>query len=141
MLIASQLRAGNFHHSEPISIPKQGICSVLVDDEAFTAITAYGIYLVDKGDIAFVPIPLSDEWIKLFGGKKLEYTNRDGYYQWEIAKDGLEIGIDCEDGSVQLEFGGEFPCYKISFIVKYVHELQNLYYFLTGTELQMRNDG
>lgn len=78
------------------------------------------------------PIPLTEEWLLKFGFSYLEY------------KTGL-IGSRCGSSDIVLmcpEFMGEWQKYycwgfdKYKFVeLKYVHQLQNLYFVLCGKEL------
>ena len=83
-------------------------------------IGCYGVYSID-------PIPLTEEWLVKFGIKDL----------W--IKESWKVVEDTSDGET---FGWSMvvrnACYtkKIEFAYfKYVHQLQNLYFSLTGEEL------
>jgi hypothetical protein len=71
----------------------------------------------------FKPIPLTEEWLLKFGF-------RDNTLAYEIYKQvgdaGYSLVDDVGDGSIWY-----VPP------VKYVHQLQNLYFALTGTELEL----
>ena len=73
----------------------------------------------------FEPIPLTEEWLLKFGFKKDKVDET--YY-----KDNFEIMLP------------NFFQYKISLIsdalVKHVHQLQNLYFALTGQELTINDN-
>ena len=72
------------------------------------------------------PIPLTEEWILKFGfEKKKDYYNR--YY---FSIDGMDIRID--DDMFETEVGESL--YKR---IKYVHQLQNLYFALNDKELNL----
>lgn len=71
---------------------------------------------------SFEGIPLTEEWILKFGFECI-FTHDDHYYYLES----LDLGLD---RSYQ-PFG--IGKYKVEF--KYVHQLQNLYFALTGKEL------
>lgn len=65
------------------------------------------------------PIPLTEEWLlKLGFGKDGESPKR--------------IKLDCDFGVVEIWVNGRNP------LVKYVHQLQNLYFALTGEELTLQ---
>lgn len=88
-------------------------------------ITAKHIVAISEGDKQYTDIPLTEEWVLKLGFKKDEITK-------QLALGGIEIcGTDdsgyslCEDDGYILI--GK-PC-------KYVHQLQNLYFALTGEEL------
>jgi len=75
------------------------------------------------------PIPLTEEWLLRFGFELTE-TNYDGghhYWIWDFS--GILLTTPYEDDSV-VELGdAKF---------KYVHQLQNLYFALTGKELEIK---
>jgi hypothetical protein len=69
--------------------------------------------------ISLKPIELSDELLLKFGFDKIGF---------QFIKDGIEL-FPIRD----LYYRGNFP---IKSDIKYVHQLQNLYFALTGCELQ-----
>lgn len=79
------------------------------------------------------PIPLTEEWLIKFGFKK-ELVDAVGIAQWhEYHLDSVEV------------FNDGTECSELFFIhnsnrteVKYVHQLQNLYFALTGEELTIK---
>lgn len=75
-----------------------------------------GLYNLDK----IHPIPLTEEWLLRFGFEK---KSSDVFELYEYA---IERNYD----SVDFIFEG-----KIIRVIKYVHQLQNLYFALTGEEL------
>lgn len=81
---------------------------------------------IESKNFHFKPIPLTEEWLLKFGLKKTEYKSQ------IIYDSGLQnstyIIID-ENNSSYFMWGA----YLTS--IKYVHELQNLYFALTGSEL------
>jgi hypothetical protein len=72
------------------------------------------------------PIPITEEWLLNFGFKKTEY-NSDIIYDSEL-QNSTYITIDNDYSSYFM--WGEYLT-----SIKYVHELQNLYYALTKEEL------
>lgn len=75
---------------------------------------------LDKGYIE--PIPLTEEWLVKFGFKQ----DMDG---WKL-KDESYI---YDEGFLHTDIG---DAYRVSIVpIKYVHQLQNLYFALTGEEL------
>lgn len=70
------------------------------------------------------PIPLTEEWLLKFGFER----------DWDIetaypAFQGLKLSIFGTGKS------NEFECNESELRIKYVHQLQNLYFALTGKEL------
>jgi hypothetical protein len=68
------------------------------------------------------PIPISEEWFEKFGIKYYEFLD-----SWSTS-DGKMTLIKNDNGFYKLE---NYPCQDL----KYVHQLQNLYFALTGKEL------
>jgi hypothetical protein len=91
---------------------------------------------------AIKPIPLTEEWLLKFGFEKFVYEDEDvGYgteYKLKASQDVFMVYSD--DFSVGLysdEYGEKndiavIPTFENN---KYVHQLQNLYFALTGKEL------
>jgi hypothetical protein len=83
----------------------------------------------------FKPIPLTEEWLLKFGfiGKyKSVHTH------WNYKGFGIEQKSDEDD------FGGSIPIeqvfyYEYRYDIEHVHQLQNLYFALTGEELTLNN--
>lgn len=69
------------------------------------------------------PIPLTEEWLVRFGFRKT-FDSPFEYFEWT-------------DHNLQLS--EKFDCYlgKFTQPIKYVHQLQNLYFALTGEELKL----
>jgi len=65
------------------------------------------------------PIPLTEDWLLKFGYKttKIHHYAIKGHLIWII--------------------NGNFICDKNGVTIKHVHQLQNLYFALTGTELEI----
>jgi len=120
--ISNSIRNGNWINAEPYGDFKVVAMNVFSDSSTFYKSLEYYPQAANGKTIA--GIPLTEEWIKRFGGRKhLEYmlvdvANHDalyliyskGMYHWGQGT-----------WSVKLEF---------------VHELQNLYYALTKKELE-----
>lgn len=120
---ARQLRVGNY-----------------VFDEHNDIKIVYGISHLEGYDVAYVhfknefdkpatftiqPIPITQEWLINFGFKKRKVQVG---YNWTC---GITIK-EWEDGS----FLYSFDSTSVNHIdIRYVHQLQNLYYILTGKEL------
>lgn len=76
------------------------------------------------------PIPLTEEWLVKLGFVK------DGKYDYLLKRDGFEIWNSCDfhtDNGDKFLFIGNMPDLEMRFI--HVHQLQNLYFALTGQEL------
>lgn len=79
---------------------------------------------IESKNFHFKPIPLTEEWLL-----KLGFTKLDGCFGFETQRGNLIIEEDlCEITGDYNDIGFNSPC-------KYVHQLQNLYFALTGSEL------
>ena len=114
------------------------IGNLIQDNNKEWIVSAQLIYSVVEGNgylAGFKPIPLTEEWLVKFGFK-VEHLNFGAYetklndffnLQFELKnqwneKDGFHLYVN----------GGE---YDSNVFIKYVHQLQNLYFALTGEEL------
>ena len=96
------------------------------------------------------PIPLTEEWLLKFGFKKypnLRDTFRQEYY------DSFQLDIDEHtiiSFSIPIGYNDNIRCNydklyrseekKQSYRVKHIHQLQNLYFALTGEELTFKSE-
>ena len=80
---------------------------------------------LEKDEHYCKPIPLTEEWLVKFDFIRNEYLNR-----W-IFRDNEYFYFDME---FSLWFEGSYTCVQ----VEYVHQLQNLYFALTGNELEIK---
>lgn len=116
MIKANELRIGNLillKHSSPYA--KDEI-TVVDDYETF-----YGIF---KHPENYEPILLTEEWLLKFGWKKSD-LNIDTWWKpgWVINKD---------------QEGNFFVSKDEKVVLKYIHQLQNIYFALTGKELTLK---
>jgi len=112
------------------------LVNVCDNDEILTGVFKSGVNFGEHGYCANIPgfikpIPLTEEWLVKFGFK---YSKRaEVWYFGEnpVTKDWM-ITIKWIDGE-------EYPFYENGhFKVKYVHQLQNLYFALTGEDLELK---
>lgn len=86
---------------------------------------------IDSKSFHFKPIPLTEEWLLKFGFKKRKNRH---LFHWENKiviseyKDEFENFFYPKTG-YDIRFSNE---------IKYVHQLQNLYFALTGTHLKLK---
>lgn len=97
-----------------------------------------GIYWATL-DNTFVGIPLTDEWFSNLG---FDYHNENGS-KWfcKFPSDPYNVvDISCENGEGYYLLYTDSEGYKhFQFeVIKYVHQLQNLYFALTGEELKIK---
>ena len=74
------------------------------------------------------PIPLTEEWLVKFGFNEINFS-----YYFE----NIELYFQRSYQSYFFKFGFE-PNEKKAIQIKYVHQLQNLYFALTGEELTLK---
>lgn len=117
---------GNYTDYEDIDdIEKQEVCKVLTLDSV--GVAEYSIWV--EGESAYIErydsfegIPLTEEWLIKFGYKKYPHGDAlflPGHLVW-VCND---LFIDDKNGIV----------------LKYVHQIQNLYFALTSKELPTTN--
>lgn len=118
---ANELRIGNLVNV--YGIPK------LVDANYILGL--YQIEIAEKICIDLTPIPLTEDWLVKFGFKNILEPK-----YFELETDSFLITFD--NGIIYIcvgtyvEEGSKFPH------IQYVHQLQNLYHALTGTELTIK---
>lgn len=116
----SELRIGNWYESQNGSLKG-------VRDGNYSQIE-------EPGDLLFaqfmLPIPLTEEWLLRFGFKNL---NNNPYWLSLIHNGtGIHIGTN---SNVELQFFLGDGTVKTKLKLNYVHQLQNLFFALTGEEL------
>ena len=106
------------------------ICKVVTLDSVGAA--EYPIWVEGKANIekydAFDPIKLDEEWLLKFG-----FKNCCDLWVWYIDKFELQEMEDVDGNSTG--YGYAIDGVVEDLIIKYVHQLQNLYFALTGKEL------
>jgi hypothetical protein len=118
---ANELRIGNLVQYEPT-----------IDDWEETIITTHTLLQVDISSDSYCGIPLTGEWLEKFGFEQREF---------DIQK------YDCKwsNFSFSLDYWNAQKIYIYGWIggnitIKYVHQLQNLYFALTGEELTIKKE-
>jgi hypothetical protein len=87
----------------------------------------------DGQDVScFEPIPLTENWLTKFG---FNSKYKSVHTHWNIKWFGLDQKADEDDEGNRVELEEVFY-YDYRLEVKYVHQLQNLYFALTGEELK-----
>lgn len=89
----------------------------------------------NTGSFNYQPIPLTKEWLLKFGFEKFNHSVKE---YWAI--NDFEIEIHCNKFPIRI-CGGESSPHLTQFIghgTKYVHQLQNIYFALTGEELKIK---
>ena len=75
-----------------------------------------------------IPIEITDEWLSKLGFTRDDETD----YRWYLLD--KSIAYDADDNCIRIADSWEFGKRK------YVHELQNLFFALTGNELTIENE-
>lgn len=70
----------------------------------------------------YEPIPLTEEWLIKFGFERWNDVYNNFYHKLN--------GIEIENGNIYVGHGNK---------IKYVHQLQNLYFAITGEELKKQD--
>lgn len=110
----NELRIGNYVMYEPT-----------IDDWEEKVITLHSLLQVDISPESYCGIPLTEEWLLKFG---FDETIVEGYPLYQSNKGFIvEYYVD-ESVFLILDFEVR---------VKHVHQLQNLYFALTGKELEL----
>ena len=122
MIQANELRIWNLVNSK-----NDGIISITNISEKSVAVSEAHCY--NHIPVEFIsPIPLTEDWLLIFGFKKRKNRH---LFHWENKiviseyKDEFENFFYPKTG-YDIRFSNE---------IKYVHQLQNLYFALTGAEL------
>jgi hypothetical protein len=111
---ASELRIGNWIAHEPT-----------IDDWEEIIVRPGTIIQCEISPDSFMPIPLTEEWLLKFGFEWKNFALRNGKFTVRFQKYFY----------VYLSFEGVSP---IQINLEYVHQLQNLYFALTGEELVVK---
>lgn len=98
-----------------------------------TKITAEHILGISNGDNTYKPIPLTEEWLEKFGFEKDDTPATFKKYNNHL----LSISFSKTD-ITEMEINKSPEFIINTDIVKYVHQLQNLYFALTGEELKQK---
>ena len=89
-------------------------------------------------DDVFTPIPLTEEWLLNFGFNK-EYQK--GYIGIDVCNSDFVLTEPLKMGEWQTNYTFQFETGSVPKFkeIKYVHQLQNLFFCLCGEELILKN--
>lgn len=95
------------------------------------------IYLFNRGRMSPSPITLNEEWLLKFGFTSVSEYGDGNFNYWNKEKD---VSIDVESNLTTTKIETLFY-YRVfdqqrRKLILYVHQLQNLYFCLTGEELE-----
>lgn len=138
MKLEKQLRLGNliygcYYNEDESDDELLTECEVLAID--LTGSSEYSIWVDSKANIEefnnFQPIPLTEEWLLKMGFSKITF-NHSTLIEYDLKESDLDvIYFDPEKPDNGFYWGS----WKGG--VNYVHQLQNLYFALTGEELTL----
>lgn len=133
MIVPQEIRIGNY-----VSYNNQ-TCYVFVIAEDVCQIRGEKISFISGSIIKYkhiAPIELNEDWLLKFGFEKKqireELKNKLGDYAFSLSGVSFFTLIQDSDGFML----SKFETYIIT--VKYVHQLQNLFFALTGEELTIK---
>jgi hypothetical protein len=118
-----ELRVGNWYHSVKFGVPVQCELSDLYE----LCARSDGAYNDPPIDEMFEPIPLTEEWLLKFGAKSTELSP---------AKNGIWITSEIDNQGCWVSISHGVGVVVVNIL--YVHQLQNLYFVLTGNELEIK---
>ena len=125
---ASELRIGNY-----VSSGKYNTVEEIIGIEPIKLFTTSGYSSIGE----YEPIPLTDEWLEKFGFKESEYAKKTLLCDVGGFNSRLHIDINQDDICVSVE---QVIANDVIYLhCEYVHQLQNLYFSLTGEELILIN--
>lgn len=108
MIAANELRVGNWANNG-------------LEDYQVSGAT---IWHLETENATALPIPLTEEWLLRFGFEVYEFDHKENQYRFKDRLIVIRDGLFCDYGT--------------SVIIKRVHQLQNLYFSLTGEELTIK---
>jgi len=128
-MTANDIRIGNYHYYHIVDpLDEMGeyddVCQIDPDD--FRILTQFDCP-------EYKPIPLTEEWLLKFGFEEDNYNYVMGVHQQIFS------------GLMEFDFNERLNCWEFSIgscndltRIQYVHQLQNLYFALTGEELKIK---
>lgn len=126
---AQELRIGNYLQGEQLNIPR-----IQIGSDGICQITGYGIHLIEEGNsLGLKPILLTEEWLLDFGFGESKIDDSGIFspcFKMMVQKDYVYGGF-----MFRYTIGEKSAGYAP---IKYVHQLQNLYFALTGEDLIKR---
>lgn len=128
---AKNLRVGNYilHPNTKLDIVKEIFAHERYGYAIKTENCHLAYYMMHEGKELIEPVPVTAEWLEKFGF----INDKETGYRW-FAPNNIDIAYDLDDNCIRISDSWEFGKRK------YVHELQNLFFALTGTELELKNE-
>jgi hypothetical protein len=137
-MTANEMRIGNLIYGGTI------VKVLSIDNEGCFVEPLIGEYESEIMHPNLKPIPLTEEWLLKFGFEKEYFYGDDAkFIWWQLNDFGLEIfNTNKEQGRTSIESKDVGFFYEPMFMdyieIKHVHQLQNLYFALTGEELTLK---
>ena len=133
---ANELRVGNLANTSEMSgynyqICRQGIIRTINNDSCNITPIKYSSPVVTVKFKNIEPIPLTEEWLLKFGFERFENEYYHSYKE-------VEICVQFYPFSVGLCRRNDWAFLDRYEHIQYVHQLQNLYFALTGNELELK---
>lgn len=135
MLKENELRIGNLLRDkvsktelEVIELTKENIVTYVIDRSMFPLKDGWGIE----------PIPLTEEWLLGFGFEKSKQGSENFYHLQLRGRIWIRF-IDYDCNNLDLVQDGKIIAFPFG-VIKYAHQLQNLYFALTGEELTLKDN-
>jgi hypothetical protein len=128
---ATELRIGNY-------------IKLMFNYEDYEAIqvTSDELVMVDKKQADYEPLPLTEEWLFKFGFNHIDKSDND-YITYTDSNHEyyLQLDVRRKDGKYSILDNSFDDLRDFSMVdIMYVHQLQNMYFALTGEELILNNN-
>lgn len=137
---ATELRIGNLVSYNETEFTVYGISCPHTDNKYLVDLSNDGVITVISDKIS--PVPIIEEWLLKSGFDKQIIKNyfykQCGEYEMRVSVNVFSGSIDRDASwfiSIQIGYGSQ----PYSLIKKYVHQLQNLYFTLSGEELNLKS--
>lgn len=128
MIQANELRIGNYVYTPKVDVRQ---VSGVTQTQIHTLITGCSFSEIHFVQMEIDPIPLTEEWLLKFGFERNEELVHEMHPWIDYTLKGIRIQMPF----FTFNFGDED---EQDIDVHHVHQLQNLYFALTGTELTLK---
>ncbi len=112
------------------------------EDYELLQVTSDELVDVDKKRADYEPIPLTEEWLYKFGFKDIDKSDNDYITYTDSNHDYyLQLDVRRRDGKYTILDNSFDDLRDFSMVdISYVHQLQNIYFVLTGEELTLNKN-
>jgi len=129
---AKNLRIGNYYYQDGFYRIERNKPRIYIPTRNFILNKETLIWLLTEGELDYIkPIKLTEEWLINFGLIETHY----GEYILTNNYWGIYFYYDKDEEYWFVNANNEYAICKF----KYVHELQNLFFALTGNELEFKH--